>query len=200
LVNPTDPISQQEWAKQMAVKRVRPKLGLNEDRLPDEKALKDTIEVFAFFIKEDGFFGLTSYLSYAADQLKRSNDWIETTRKLKLAPHEFPWRKIDDANIETQGSFETRLNSLSIKPEFLICSPAHALQRYERSAPGACSKRYRRGPTSTLPKLCERYWKSVDFMGHQKPDLVRYGQRHRNDTRDHHELFVEGRDIFISKS
>lgn len=102
-INPSDPLSQQEWAKQMAVKRVRPKLGLNEEGLPDEKALRDTVEVHAFFVKEDGFFGLTSYLSYASDQLKKSHEWIGATLKHKLAKHEFPWRKIDDANIETEG-------------------------------------------------------------------------------------------------
>ncbi len=103
IINPTDPISQQEWAKQMAVKRVRPKLGLNVDGIPDEKAPRDTIEVHAYFTKEDGFFGLTSYLAYAAEQLKKSHEWIATTAKLKLAPHDFPWRRIDDSNIETEG-------------------------------------------------------------------------------------------------
>ena len=118
LINPTDPISQQEWAKQMAVTRVRPKLGLNEDGLPDEKAPKDTVEVHAYFTKEDGFFGLTSYLSYAAAELSRTHDWIATTEKLKLAAHEFPWRKIDDSGIETEGfirdTFEFTLDQARI--------------------------------------------------------------------------------------
>jgi molecular chaperone HtpG len=102
-INPGDPLSQQEWAKQMAVKRVRPKWGVNEEGVLDEKAPRDTIEVHAYFTKEDGFFGLTSYLSYAVDQLKKSNEWITATARLRLAKHEFPWRKIDDANIETEG-------------------------------------------------------------------------------------------------
>jgi hypothetical protein len=42
-------------------------------------------------------------LSYAADQLKKSNEWITSTWRLRLAKHEFPWRKIDDSNIETEG-------------------------------------------------------------------------------------------------
>ena len=103
VINPTDPISQQEWARQMAVKRVRPKWGLNDDGQPDEKAARDTVEVHAYFTKEDGFFGLTSYLAYAGDQLKKSNEWISQTFKLRHSKHEFPWRKIDDANIETEG-------------------------------------------------------------------------------------------------
>lgn len=103
VINPTDPVSQQEWAKQMAVTRVRPKLGLDVDGLPDEKAPKDTIEIHAFFSKENGFFGLTSFLSYAAEQLRKSHEWITTTLKMKQARHEFPWRRIDDSNIETEG-------------------------------------------------------------------------------------------------
>ncbi|MDD5095684.1 MAG: hypothetical protein PHV74_15120 [Dehalococcoidia bacterium] len=66
LINPTDPLSQQEWAKQMAVTRVRSKLGTNADGEPDPKAPRDTIEIHAFFKKEDGFLGLTAYLGYAA--------------------------------------------------------------------------------------------------------------------------------------
>lgn len=102
-INPSDPISQQEWAKQMAVKRVRAKLGVNEEGQPDEGAPRDTVEVHAYFNQEDGFFGLTSYLVYAAEQLKKSHEWISQTVKLRLAKHEFPWHRIDDSNIETEG-------------------------------------------------------------------------------------------------
>jgi molecular chaperone HtpG len=102
-INPSDPVSQQEWAKQAAVKRVRPKLGINEEGQPDESAPRDTVEVYAYFTKEDGFFGLTSYLGYAAEQLKKSNEWIASTVKSRLSKLEFPWRRIDDSNIETEG-------------------------------------------------------------------------------------------------
>jgi molecular chaperone HtpG len=102
-INPNDPLSQQEWAKQMAVTRIRPKWGLSEDGQPDENAPRDTVEVHAYFTNEDGFFGLTSYLAYAAEQIKKSNDWISQTVKQRLAKHEFPWRRIDDSNIETEG-------------------------------------------------------------------------------------------------
>src|SRR5262249_6767744 len=48
-INPTDPISQLEWAKQNAVRRVMPRRGLNDDNVPDEKAPKETIEIHARF-------------------------------------------------------------------------------------------------------------------------------------------------------
>lgn len=102
-INPSDPVSQREWAKQMAVKRVRAKLGLDEEGQPCDEAEKDTIEVHAYFDREEGFFGLTSYLSYAAEQLRKSHEWISQTCKLRHARHEFPWRKLDDSNIETAG-------------------------------------------------------------------------------------------------
>ena len=102
-INPSDPLSQDEWAKQIAVKRVRPAVYINEEGLVDESRTSDTIEVYAYFSKEDGFFGLTSYLTYASDQLKKSHEWISTTLKSRTAKHEFPWRKIDDNNIETEG-------------------------------------------------------------------------------------------------
>jgi hypothetical protein len=102
-INPADPISQQEWAKQMAVRRVRFQLGRDRDGNFDEKAPRDTIEVHAYFTQEDGFFGLTSYLVYTKAQLLKCHDWIGTTRKKRIAPHEFPWRHIDDTNVETEG-------------------------------------------------------------------------------------------------
>jgi molecular chaperone HtpG len=117
-INPTDPISQQEWAKQLAVKRLRPKMGVNEDGIPDDRELKDTIEVHAYFTDDNGFFGLTSYLLYAGQELKQSHEWIATTKKLNLAKHEFPWKRIDDSHIETEGfipdSFEFTLDQAKI--------------------------------------------------------------------------------------
>jgi molecular chaperone HtpG len=103
LINPLDPISQQEWAKQMAVTSVRAKLGRDRDGNPDPKAPRDTIEVHAYFTREDGFFGLTSYLSYASAQLEKSYEWAVQANKTQGSRHHFPWRYIDDSNIETEG-------------------------------------------------------------------------------------------------
>jgi molecular chaperone HtpG len=117
-INPTDPISQEEWAKQQAVTRVRSKPGLNDEGVADEHAVRDTIEVNAYFTNETGFFGLTSYLVYAANQLRQSNEWVTTTKKQNFAKHEFPWRKIDDTQIETEGfireSFEFTIDQAKI--------------------------------------------------------------------------------------
>lgn len=117
-INPTDPLSQQEWAKQLAVKRVRPKPGLNEEGMPDESIPKDTVEVYAYFTNEAGFFGLTSYLVYAANELRQSHEWVANAKKQSAAKHEFPWRRIDDSHIEAEGfereSFEFTIDQAKI--------------------------------------------------------------------------------------
>lgn len=102
-INPRDPVSQQEWAKQRAVKSVLPRLGTNADGNFDETSPKDTIQVFAYFTQEDGYFGLTSYLIYCGEQLRRSQEWASHSKKLAGVPYEFPWKFIDDSNIETEG-------------------------------------------------------------------------------------------------
>lgn len=103
LINPADPISQLEWAKQHAVKRIRPQLGKNKEGAPDPDARQDTIEVFAHFTKPEGFFGLTSYLLYAGKQLQKSFDWAAHARKSTGASHDFPWRFLNDEQVETSG-------------------------------------------------------------------------------------------------
>ena len=64
------------------------------------------------------FFGLTSYLNYAREQISKSREWIETTRRRNLARHEFPWRWIDETNVEAEGflreTFEFSLDQARI--------------------------------------------------------------------------------------
>src|SRR6266705_2100802 len=103
IINPTDPISQEEWAKQRAVTNVRSKLGRDRENKPDKNARRNTIEVFAYFTDLNGFFGLTSYIKYVAIQIQKSYAWVELANKNAGAQHEFPWRYIDDSNIETEG-------------------------------------------------------------------------------------------------
>ena len=118
VINPTDPLSQQEWAKQMAVRRVRSQIGRDKDGNPDEKAPRDTIEVHAYFKDENGFFGLTSYLTYAGGQIRKSHEWVQTAIRSQGSRHQFPWRYIDDTNIETvdfiRNTFEFTLDQAKI--------------------------------------------------------------------------------------
>ena len=101
-IDPLDPTSQEEWAKQAAVQRVRPKLG-EVDGVPDESAPKDTVEVFARFKNEKGFFGLTAFLLYVEDQLRRSYEVAELAQKKEGSKYEFPWRYLDDSQLRTEG-------------------------------------------------------------------------------------------------
>jgi molecular chaperone HtpG len=117
-LNPTDPKSQEEWQKQMAVLAVGPRLGRDRDGNLDEKAPRNTIEVHGNFSNAEGFFSLTSYLSYAARQLDMSYKWVRESRKRHAVHNEFPWRDIDQSNIETKGflarQFEFQLDQYKI--------------------------------------------------------------------------------------
>lgn len=101
--NPSDPISQNEWAKQAAVRAVVPLKGVDKDGLPSDSAPQDTIAVHATFTDENGFFGLTSYLKYAADQLRKSNDWVQRSNLNQGTKYYFPWRAIDTTRVEARG-------------------------------------------------------------------------------------------------
>jgi molecular chaperone HtpG len=107
LINPTDPISQEEWAKQRAVKTIRPQIKKNKEGFADDTIPKDTLEIIALFEEEKGFFGLVSYINYANKQLKENFKYNEAANKLFGNPFNYPWRNIDDSNIETKD-FEKR--------------------------------------------------------------------------------------------
>jgi hypothetical protein len=102
LINPTDPISQEEWAKQQAVKAVRPQSKKNRDGNVDLSIMTDTFEVIAFFKDEKGFFGLVSYLNYVSSQLIENYKFNELAKKQYKVMHEYPWRNIDDSLIEAE--------------------------------------------------------------------------------------------------
>ena len=107
LINPTDPISQVEWAKQRAVKTIRPQIKKNKEGVADDSIPKDTLEIIALFEEEKGFFGLVSYIDYANKQLRENFKYNEASNKLYGNPFNYPWRNIDDSNIETKD-FEKR--------------------------------------------------------------------------------------------
>ncbi|REA60670.1 ATP-binding protein [Dyadobacter luteus] len=107
LINPTDPISQEEWAKQKAIKAIRPQVKKNSEGILDNSIPKDTLEIIALFQEEKGFFGLVSYINYANKQLKDNYKYNEAANKSFGNQYDYPWRNIDDSNIETKD-FEKR--------------------------------------------------------------------------------------------
>ncbi|MDB5469437.1 MAG: Chaperone protein HtpG [Caulobacter sp.] len=103
IIDPVDPVSQLEWTKQNAVTSVRPKVGVDVEGEASYEAFTDTIEVFAAFKDARGFFGLTSYLRYAAKQLRLSQDALEKGNKKSAKKYAFPWKNIDESEIEAEG-------------------------------------------------------------------------------------------------
>ncbi|MFJ7334871.1 ATP-binding protein [Streptomyces sp. NPDC101116] len=103
VLNPSDPISQIEWAKQMAVRAVKPFWGLDPEGNRSETAPRDTIAIFAKFTDGDGFFGLTSYIRFAAKQLRQSHDWIQRSNVANGIDYQFPWKYIDTSRIQAKG-------------------------------------------------------------------------------------------------
>jgi molecular chaperone HtpG len=111
LINPSDPISQDEWAKQAAVKNVGAQPMRNEEGNVDGTKQSNTIEITALFKGSNGangFFGLSSYISYARLELKKNHDWNQQAIKKEGSKYEFPWIKIDDSKVRTEG-FEPKL-------------------------------------------------------------------------------------------
>ncbi|MFA6245798.1 MAG: ATP-binding protein [Mucilaginibacter sp.] len=102
LINPTDPISQEEWAKQASVKAVRPQNKKNKEGNIDSSLAKDTFEIIALFEEESGFFGLIAYLNYADKQLKENFRLNEIAKKSFDTKFEYPWKNIDNSQIETK--------------------------------------------------------------------------------------------------
>jgi molecular chaperone HtpG len=118
LINPSDPQSQIEWQKQTAVRTVRAALGRDREGNVSKDALSDTIEVHATFTEPNGFFGLTSYLAYAAREISQTHNAIQKSEKNVVRKYLFPWRFINSDSIETQGfltdSFEFELDQHKI--------------------------------------------------------------------------------------
>lgn len=102
-INPKDPTSQVEWLKQNAVKHIRPQPKADRSGEVSREVQGDTVEIYADFTNPDGFFGLTSYLTYAGKELQRSFELAERSKKALPKKYNFPWRYIDDAHIKTEG-------------------------------------------------------------------------------------------------
>ncbi len=109
LIDPSNPKSQEEWAKQAGVRAIKP------TKLPDGSE-GDTIEIHALFEEEKAYFGLLAYIQqYAAKELTRCYEWA------KLAQHKgslfiFPWKQIDSSQVEPRG-FEGHTYSFRLDQE-----------------------------------------------------------------------------------
>lgn len=119
IIAPTNPISQEEWAKQRAVASITPKIPLDEDgnKCPDLPS--DTLEVNAYFENERGFFSLIEYLNYVRSQLKNSFRLNEVAKKRHASIYDFPWKDIDDSSIQTKN-FERKQLSFTIDQNKVI--------------------------------------------------------------------------------
>ena len=119
LIDPSDPISQLEWAKQNAVKSVRAQKQLDEDGAVLHSKQATTIEVYATFNDETSFFGLNAYLRYANEQVKKTFEALEKTKGTSQKQYLFPWRKIDDTNVKADG-FEKEPFGFEIDQERIL--------------------------------------------------------------------------------
>jgi hypothetical protein len=127
LINPEDPVSQMEWAKQAAVNVVRPQLKINSEDIPDDKIEKDTIEIKAFFESDKGFFSLMSYLKYAQKELEYSHKCNELSQRKNGSKFEFPWKYIDDSKIQTKNFEKQQLQFVLDQKKILDLLIGHTL-------------------------------------------------------------------------
>jgi len=112
LIDPSNPKSQEQWAKQAGVRTVKPKklTGGGES---------DRIEVHASFKEASAYFGLLAYLEqFAGKELERSHDWAKQAKK-KGSTYQFPWRQIDSSQVEASG-FEGRAYSFTLDEEKIL--------------------------------------------------------------------------------
>ena len=103
VLTPSDPLSQYEWAKQMSVRAILPKMVRDRDGRVNENRQSSTVEVHAQFTEEEGFFALTTYLAYASRELNQSYEWASESNRKHGSSYTFPWRDIDTSHIKTVG-------------------------------------------------------------------------------------------------
>lgn len=131
LINVSNPISVLEWEKQMAVRAVGPKDQRNEDGAVDDSKQKDTIEITAYFDgaeTADAFFGLSSYIQYTRKELAKCCEIVEKAQKREGAVgYEFPWREIDESQIEVNGFEKKKLQFTIAQDNILQLLVGHTL-------------------------------------------------------------------------
>lgn len=122
-INIRNPKSVLEWEKQRAVRAVQPKDKRNEEGAVDNSIQKDTIEITAYFDgaeTADAYFGLSSYLQYTRKELGKCCEIVEKAQKREGAVgYEFPWREIDESQIEVTG-FEKKKLQFSIDQDNIL--------------------------------------------------------------------------------
>jgi molecular chaperone HtpG len=120
LIDPSNPKSQEEWAKQMGVRAVL------TSRSSPSAPHDDIFEVQADFNHESGFFGLTAYLQYVRSQLTQTSRWAEAAAA-RGAEHRFPWRGVDDSQVEARGFLPQRFEFTLDRERILQLLTGHTL-------------------------------------------------------------------------
>ncbi|WP_163015864.1 ATP-binding protein [Streptomyces sp. Tu 4128] len=122
IIDPRDPVSQREWAKQGAVVSIRPRPNKKEKEKEKEKEGRSqagTVEVHALFTEGEGYFGLISYLRFAEEQLALSHKWATQAQDEYPSAYEFPWNSIDTTNVRAEG-FLAKQFKFSIDQEKIL--------------------------------------------------------------------------------
>ncbi|MFJ5517855.1 ATP-binding protein [Streptomyces griseoluteus] len=127
ILNPGDPTSQLEWAKQQAVTSVREKMAANNEGELDPSLTPDSIEVHGYFTDGDAYFGLMSYLQYAERQLRMSHDWAVRSNRLFASTYTFPWKHIDTHNVHVEGFLPRQFNFNIDREKILNLLTGHTL-------------------------------------------------------------------------
>lgn len=123
LINPSDSKSVVEWQKQKAVTAVAAKDPRDKDGKIDRTLSKDTIEIVAYFDQPDqaeAFFGLSSYIMYMRNEIQKCYTWVQTSiHQEGTEDYLYPWQKVDDEKIETQG-FEPHKLSFTVDQDSIL--------------------------------------------------------------------------------
>ena len=131
LININNPVSVLEWEKQEAVKAVGPQDQRNEDGDVDESRQKDTVEITAYFDgaeTAEAYFGLSAYLQYAQKELIKCCEIVEKAQKREgAAGYEFPWKEIDESQIEVKGFEKKKLQFTIAQDNILQLLVGHTL-------------------------------------------------------------------------
>lgn len=131
LINPNDSKSIVEWQKQQAVTAVVAKKPRDKDGKIDRTLPKDTIEVNAYFNKPDqaeAFFGLSAYIMFMREEIQKCYNWIQLSiRQEGTEDYLYPWQKVDDEKIETQGFEPHKLSFMVDQDSILKMLVGHTL-------------------------------------------------------------------------